>query len=1535
MSFDIHSNFDKRANFTEVKFGEGKPVLEVELNELQNIQNEARADLIRDSIPSGFTSLGELDFAYSAENENVIRLKSDSVAYVNGYRILLPKDMTIDLGEAPKDKPREDLVFLEVWKEEVNYEDTLHVQGGENLGTMTNPIKDSRYPIETSRRIVLKWRIRVQQNVDFNKYVDGFATSYSPKYWNDINPEILPQGALSSPTKLILGGLSNWVSSKIREGTTQSNLASIQGDTGVYAGGLSTRTTLETIDGFVYAIPMFRIHRKPSCGKASPFEYSKINPKVDYDKFSALVNEDKVERVLNENIKGETLVNLVSYNPSELVSSANYVHTRKNYTSFNLVEGRTYTLICLEEGDKNYVSTLSIQDPNDASNYLLSNAKGKVASFVAKSNYSAKELCCICQPTSEKPFPDSYGKYISFLVLEGDLTNRTIPKSYFKGMLSLGEAENNVIEVKTEVLDNKTYDPCTGNVKLSSAPNVTHVMTDNAIRPTFVAEVKRGETKVSDLTEFKKLDTQGNETIDFTKIKGKTLQNLIKNKWSIASSTTDALKSESISNGVKITKVKETLTWAYALFGGDFVPFLKPSTIYTFFINIKSSTTLANSLTYNICSSNGLNSLGTVTFNKLTGDTYVCKYTSPETIVAQNQGLYISLSGYPINSWLEVSNLILIEGDYVIDNIPYFPNMSSVGESEDNTVIVKSCGKNMFNMYDFCDMLKPYDKYAEIKEIDGNECILFSGYSYHQYSNVHYLKGKFKPNTPYTFSGYSKRMGDRSAVLLIVRYTDSTEEIIDNTTTSTWKQFSKVSDKSKTVDSILISFNYKEEVGAFHSIQVEEGDNTNFEPYNDCTQEIHLKEPLRSLPNGVCDEIVGNKVIRRVGKYTFDGSNAWLSWGSENSPTHCNGYLYVNNKYGLDLGMSTSSVVGLCDTLPIIGNTYSQSIKAIGLGVTSGYVSIGLPLTEVGLTLESPKEAYHEAIKTWLKKNPTTIYYELATPIIDEIEHYYEKESVKTYQLDAPLRRVNNNTYDEIKNGVLIRRCGDFIIDGTKSMNFRNEGDGVNTISIDCAGISSEVAREQNAIISDKFATDGSSSVNGIEGIGISANGSIFIEILRSKLSTPDLDGFKEWIKNNPIKVIYKLDVPREIKLVEARPNTSDFSFNRQFKDKDGNYLRELPNGTKDTIENNKVIRRVGKLTLNGSENWEVHSNDSNSLYRYYLTIDTLKPLSYRDIGRILCDSLPVHLDLLSEIWAGENIHVRVDGTKGGIYIVKNDLSDLVTFKSWLAKYPVTILYELTTPTEEVLTTKNCTYFPYHGINTHLGSLYVTDGNVHTNINSIIPKTEDVVIETEFREITGKDLISDCHYKKHYDGSSDYVLKTKGKNLFVDDISQVARTWQCNCKFEEDKIHIRPTNTEGVSYATVQLPKLQAGKSYTISIFKDNQHCVDALPWKRGTTTICTEIAKPFKVVEGTNDVIDLGMYVDNSNLNNEAIFRVQIEEGGATQYAKPEVYVHYYSPVAQEDTKDLRHKVSLTGFDYHKLLDESFKQLLTGNLDK
>lgn len=317
MSFDKNSNFNAQASFTGVKFGESKPVLEVELNELQDIQNEARADIIRDSIPSGFIQLSDIDYTSMSTNPNTIKLiGADSIAYVNGYKITIPKDTVITLNAPPEKAPREDLVFLEVWKEEVNKDSALTKFGGQGQASVPNTIKDSRYPVETSRRVQLKWRIRVVDNVDFKTYpLDGFTQDSGSADISKIQTKIRPQGGNEVP--IADTNVAYWHNCFFSNKMRFANNPQLYNDIGIYTcgdGNSTSKNTLKTVDGYVYAIPMFRVYRRPSCGYMTTNEYNKISPLVEPLDTKKITKKEKVthnDDKLQVKIKGRTLKNLL------------------------------------------------------------------------------------------------------------------------------------------------------------------------------------------------------------------------------------------------------------------------------------------------------------------------------------------------------------------------------------------------------------------------------------------------------------------------------------------------------------------------------------------------------------------------------------------------------------------------------------------------------------------------------------------------------------------------------------------------------------------------------------------------------------------------------------------------------------------------------------------------------------------------------------------------------------------------------------------------------------------------------------------------------------------------------------------------------------------------------------------------------------------------------------------------------------------------------------------------------------------------
>lgn len=214
---------------------QGTPLSSGNLNNMENgianahIGIDNNVEAIREAICSGFTKLGDIDYSYMSTNPNTIRLSTESVAFVNGYKVAIPDGTVINLDAPPIEGKREDLVFLEVWKSQAT--DTE----GEKVS----------------------WRLRTVANVDFNTYPEGFKIYGAP--WNG---GVCAQGGNGIP--------QGYVSSS--PGTTafhtRKDNSTMPDDGGLYRAGLGSvsKNILITADGYVYAIPMFRVLRRNSGG---------------------------------------------------------------------------------------------------------------------------------------------------------------------------------------------------------------------------------------------------------------------------------------------------------------------------------------------------------------------------------------------------------------------------------------------------------------------------------------------------------------------------------------------------------------------------------------------------------------------------------------------------------------------------------------------------------------------------------------------------------------------------------------------------------------------------------------------------------------------------------------------------------------------------------------------------------------------------------------------------------------------------------------------------------------------------------------------------------------------------------------------------------------------------------------------------------------------------------------------------------------------------------------------------------------------
>lgn len=272
--FTQNSKFDASKNYAGVEFGADAPLLEVELNEMQDIQNHARAEILRQSIHSGVlthgSSLGNIgigvastthplgsystpfvsNFSYAQNQFALVKNKVN----INGFLLETSSSMLVTLPEPPTEGARDDLVFLEAWFEEVDF-------------TKDASIKDSRIGAETSRRRKLNWRVRTVAGVDFNVFgSDGFSVSGAWIGWAlSVNPNVTAQGGSASP-------LSPTTDSRVAFVSPPHRLANgrpLSNDMGLYVAGDGTQAAkdeLKTADGFVYALPLFRVKRRNSGG---------------------------------------------------------------------------------------------------------------------------------------------------------------------------------------------------------------------------------------------------------------------------------------------------------------------------------------------------------------------------------------------------------------------------------------------------------------------------------------------------------------------------------------------------------------------------------------------------------------------------------------------------------------------------------------------------------------------------------------------------------------------------------------------------------------------------------------------------------------------------------------------------------------------------------------------------------------------------------------------------------------------------------------------------------------------------------------------------------------------------------------------------------------------------------------------------------------------------------------------------------------------------------------------------------------------
>jgi hypothetical protein len=251
-----------------VVFQYRKPPLTAEWNLINQISNEKIQEISKASYPSGWLTVGEVlqdgdsiaitgqvncSATYEA-NSFKLYAKNDNIAIVNGWPILVQgtnspdSDNIIRLGEPAGQLY--DFVYLEVWRQLVGKDDPIYPCGNvlanpypfdPSTGEAGNEIEWPAIGTETTKRVQIQYRIRVKN-----------VTSYMSPTSDGFDIDTYPIGGRTS------GQIVSTTYAYRKFGAADIGLYISSNDSDLE----ESKSVLNTVDGYVYAIPMFMVARR-------------------------------------------------------------------------------------------------------------------------------------------------------------------------------------------------------------------------------------------------------------------------------------------------------------------------------------------------------------------------------------------------------------------------------------------------------------------------------------------------------------------------------------------------------------------------------------------------------------------------------------------------------------------------------------------------------------------------------------------------------------------------------------------------------------------------------------------------------------------------------------------------------------------------------------------------------------------------------------------------------------------------------------------------------------------------------------------------------------------------------------------------------------------------------------------------------------------------------------------------------------------------------------------------------------------------
>lgn len=376
---------------------------------------------------------------------------------------------------------------------------------------------------------------------------------------------------------------------------------------------------------------------------------------------------------------------------------------------------------------------------------------------------------------------------------------------------------------------------------------------------------------------------------------------------------------------------------------------LKPSTLYSLIIlsNVENK--------INVMYFGSSKDTSNCFIPKATSFSKVKTFTTPSTIDVTDYGVFVYSKHETPFIESDISNIkfMLLEGDYTNKIPPYFEGIKSVNEDGENLEEV-SCGKNLFD----------YSKYTLLGGATLND--LVNGFIVEGSNGGSFVRIpiRVKKNTDYIFSFSHELLANAARKFVSI--------FKSNGVIFKYNIDTPISFNTGSEEELFFCF-YAEGTSSarasvkYLDIQLEEGTvSTSYESYTEDRLPIKMKN-LRSLPNGICDTSDG---VRRIGKIVLDGVNENLNYAllTTRDTTAVFSISGVDKKKG-DVNFISDRFI----TMP----QFTANIENM-----NGRVDTNTLVLEILKSRISAPDI--SSLKTWLQSNPTTVYYELATPTKEE-----------------------------------------------------------------------------------------------------------------------------------------------------------------------------------------------------------------------------------------------------------------------------------------------------------------------------------------------------------------------------------------------------------------------------------------------------------------------------------------------------------------------------------------------------------------------